>query len=35
VKQQIAGIEAQRAVYGTADTSRALAEQIELLELVF
>lgn len=32
VKQQIAGIEAQRAVYGTADTSRALGEQIELLD---
>ncbi len=32
VKQQIAGIEAQRAAYGTADTSRALGEQIELLD---
>ena len=32
VKQQIAGIEAQRAAYGTADTSRALGDQIELLD---
>jgi RND family efflux transporter MFP subunit len=32
VKQQIAGIEAQRAAYGTADTNRALGEQIELLD---
>ncbi len=31
-KQQIAGIEAQRAAYGTADTSRALGDQIELLD---
>lgn len=31
-KQQIAGIEAQKAAYGTADTSRALGDQIELLD---
>lgn len=32
VKQQIAGIEAQRAGYGAADVSSALNEQISLLE---
>ena len=31
-KQQIAGIEAQRAAYGAADTTNALNEQIELLD---
>ncbi len=31
-KQQIAGIEAQRAAYGAADTTKALNEQIELLD---